>query len=79
MYELSQAGLIAQQRLNVHLYNHEYNPDSSTPQLYTHHIKKIPFTLVVDDFGLKYHTKTDTLHIINCLKEKYPITTHWTG
>ena len=42
-------------------------------------IQKTTFTLVVDDFGVKYHNKTDALHIINCLKEQYTITTDWAG
>ena len=79
MYGLPQAGLIAQQRLNAHLYKHGYTPAASTPGLYIHHTRKTTFTLVVDDFGVKYHNKTDALHIINCLKEQYTITTDWTG
>ena len=79
IYELPQAGLIAQQRLNAHLYKHGYTPAASTPGLYIHHTRKTTFTLVVDDFGVKYYNKTDALHIINCLEEQYTITTDWTG
>ena len=79
IYGLPQAGLIAQQRLNTHLSKHGYTPAASTPGLYIHHTRKTTFTLIVDDFGVKYHNKTDALHIINYLKEQYTITTDWTG
>ena len=42
-------------------------------------IQKTTFTLVVDDFGVKYHNTTDALHIINSLKEQYSITIDWIG
>lgn len=72
IYDLPQAGLIAKQKLNAHLYKHGYKSATSTPGLSTHHTKKTTFTPVVDVFGVKYHNKTDALHIINCLKNNIP-------
>ena len=57
MYGLPQAGLLAQQRLNAHLLKFGYNKCTHTPGLYTHHTRPTTFTLVVDDFGMKYHSK----------------------
>ena len=57
MYGLPQAGLLAQQRLNAHLLKFGYNKCTHTPGLYTHHTRPTTFTFVVDDFGMKYHSK----------------------
>ena len=37
------------------------------------------FTLVVDDFGVKYVGKEHVDHLIACIKEKYKLTKDWTG
>ena len=38
------------------------------------------FTLVVDDFGIKYTDTKDVKHLIHILKENYPIVTvDWSG
>ena len=74
MYGLPQAGLIAQERLNTHLATGGYTPAKHTPGLYTHHTIKTTFTLVVDDFGIKYHHKHDALHLLTLLQKKYNIT-----
>ena len=39
----------------------------------------ISFTLVVDDFGMKYTNKADIDHLIECLKENYDLTQDWDG
>ena len=79
MYGLPQAGLIAQEILNIHLAASSYTPSRHTPGLYTHNKRKTTFTLVVDDFGIKYHHKHDALHLLEVLKQKYTITTDWKG
>ena len=79
MYGLPQAGLIAQEILNIHLAASSYTPSRHTLGLYTHNRRKTTFTLVVDDFGIKYHHKHDALHLLEVLKKKYTITTDWKG
>ena len=37
------------------------------------------FSLVVDDFGIKYTRKADADHLVKCLREDYDITKAWTG
>ena len=37
------------------------------------------FTLVVDDFGIKYCTREDALHLVSTLELLYPIKIDWTG
>jgi hypothetical protein len=39
----------------------------------------ITFSLVVDNFGLKYVGKEHADHLIKCLKEKYKLTKDWAG
>ncbi len=37
------------------------------------------FTLIVDNFGIKYVGKEHTDHLIQCIKETYKLTKDWTG
>ena len=39
----------------------------------------ITFTLVVDDFGVKYTGKHTALHLINALKDLYNVSVDYTG
>ena len=49
------------------------------PGLWRHATRPITFSLVVDDFGIKYVGKEHVDHVIKCLKEKYKLTEDWTG
>ena len=51
----------------------------TTPGLWKHTSRPILFTLVVDDFGVKYTRQEDINHLIGCIKEKYQLTEDWTG
>ena len=37
----------------------------------------ISFTLVVDDFGIKYTDKADVEHLVAALWDKYPLKVDW--
>ena len=50
-----------------------------TSGLWRHTHRPTQFTLVVDDFGVKYTTKEDAQHLINALKETYDISEDWNG
>ena len=54
MYGLPQAGLLAQELLERRLNENRFRQSTLTPGLWTHNSKPIQFTLVVDDFGIKY-------------------------
>ena len=54
VYGLPQAGLIAQKRLNVHLLKIGNTKCEHTSGLYAHITRATIFTLVVDNFGVKY-------------------------
>jgi hypothetical protein len=44
-----------------------------------HTWQPIWFTLVVDDFGIKYVGKEHALHLKSALQSYYPLSTDWTG
>ena len=50
-----------------------------TPGLWTHTTRSIIFSLVVDDFGVKYCQRDDVDHLLGVLSQHYVCTTDWTG
>ena len=79
MYGLPQAGLLAQQRLIQHLAKAGYTQAPNVPCLFRHTTRNIAFTLVVDDFGIKYTTKADADHLITTLRAMYDLKVDWDG
>ena len=77
MYGLPQAGLLAQELLEERLNKHGYKQSLYTPGLWSHATRNIQFTLVVDDFGVKYVGKENADHLISCIKEHYKISEDW--
>ena len=69
MTGLKQAGAIAHIRLTKYLNAHGYYQARYTPSLWKHATLPISFTLVVDDFGMKYIGKQAPLHLIATLKK----------
>jgi hypothetical protein len=67
MCRLPQAGIIAFNQLKNHLANHDYAPCTHTPGIWTHSTRDITFSLVVDDFGIKYTNHDDAIHLITAL------------
>ena len=79
IYGLKQAGRLAQQRLVAHLAEHGYEQTEHTPCLFKHITNSVTFTLVVDDFGVKYTSRADATHLLDTLERLYKIKTNWTG
>jgi hypothetical protein len=79
MYALKQAGLLANQLLQIRLAPYGYYPALHTPGLWLHHTRPISFTLVVDDFTVKYVGKQHAEHLRNALLKTYELTTDWAG
>ena len=63
----------------VHLAKYGYTPCTLTPGLWKHKTWPISFTLVVDDFGIKYIRQELLQHLLNALKEAYEITVDMEG
>jgi hypothetical protein len=79
MYGLKQAGLLANQLLQTHLAPFGYYPAWHTPGLWLHKTRQISFTLVVDDFAVKYVGKQHAEHLRNALLRTYELTTDCTA
>ncbi len=79
MYGLPQAGLIANKLLELRLNKHRYRQSKLVPGLWRHDTRPIQFTLIVDDFGVKYVGKENALHLKHLLKEHYQLTCDWDG
>ena len=79
MYGLPQAGLLANQLLTKRLNENGYRQSKLVPDLWEHKWRQIQFTLVVDDFGVKYVGKEHALHLKTTLEQHYKVTNDWTG
>jgi hypothetical protein len=77
MYGLKQAGLIANQLLQTRLAPFGYYPARHTPGLWLHKTQPISFTLVVDDFAVKYVGNQHEEHLRNAILRRYELTTDW--
>jgi hypothetical protein len=79
MYGVKQAGLLSNQLLQTRLAHFWYYPARHTPGLWLHKTQHISFTLVVDDFAVKYVSKHHAEHLRNALLRTYELTTDWTA
>ena len=75
IYGLPQAGKLAQDRLVKHLATHNYIQCVNTPCLFINKENGVTFTLVVDDFLIKYKQRSAVDHLFGVLRELYEITT----
>ena len=50
-----------------------------TPSLWKHITRPIQFTLVVDDFRIKFVGKEHADHLLSTLQKDYTLDVHWTG
>ncbi|KAL7481030.1 hypothetical protein ACHAW6_006706, partial [Cyclotella cf. meneghiniana] len=79
MYGLPQAGLLAQELLEQRLIKNGYFQSTRTPRLWTHKWLAVQFTLVVNDFGIKYMGEDNLQHLSSILREHYEISIDKTG
>ena len=70
-YRLKQSGKIAHDDLVKHLNKHDYVQADHTDGSFVHKLRDISFTLVVDNFGMKYTNKDDVNHLISIIRSKY--------
>ncbi len=76
MYGLLQVGIIAHDLLKE---RPGYKQSNITPGYWNHQWQLISFTLVVDNFDIKYICKEHVQHLINMLKKNYNIEEDWDG
>ena len=79
MYGLPHAGIIAQKLLTERLEAAGYYQSDKTPGFWRHKTRPICFTLIVDDFGVKYVGKEHAQHLIDTLKQHYVVAEDWKG
>jgi hypothetical protein len=77
MYGLNQAGLFANQLLQTCLAPFGYYLSRRTPGLWLHKTRPIAFSLVVDDFAVKYVGKQHADHLRYYLLKTYDLSTDW--
>jgi hypothetical protein len=71
MFGLPQARIIAQELLAKRLKEHRCNQSKTTPGLWTHEWHQITFSLVVDNFGVKYIGEEHAQHLIQVVQKYY--------
>jgi hypothetical protein len=79
MYGLPQAGILANKLLQRNLAKYGYRPTQHTHVLWTHDTRPISFSLVLDDYGVKYVGREHTEHLMACIKKNYSISSDWKG
>jgi hypothetical protein len=79
MYGLPQAGIITNELLQRNLDKDGYRPTQQTYGLRRHDTLPISFSLVVDDFGVKFVGREHAEHLMECIKKNYNISSDWKG
>jgi hypothetical protein len=79
VYGLKKTGLLANQLLQKRSAPFGYYPAHHTPGLWLHKTRTIAFSLIVDDFAVKYVGKQHADHLRNAVLRSYELTTDWEG
>ena len=79
MYGLPQSGILAQELLEERLKKKGYHQSKITPGFWTHEWRPICFTLIVDDFGVKYVGREHAEHLLGAIEEHYECSSDWDG
>jgi hypothetical protein len=79
MYGLPQAGILANQLLTKRLEPQGYYQYRHTSGLWRHKWRPILFSLVVDDFGVKYVGREHVNHLIDSVEKHYASSKDWEG
>jgi hypothetical protein len=78
VWELLQAGILANKCLRCKLAPFGYNESTNTSGLQCNKTRLITFTLVVNNFGVKYVNKENVNHLISSIKKYHSLTKDWT-
>ena len=79
MCGLSQSGRLAKDLLTECLPFKVYFQCTQIPLIWIHKLYPILFSLVVENFGVKYVSKEHSDHLISDIKELYPVAEDWVG
>ena len=79
MYGLPSSGKLSRDRVAAHLLTARYH-ETSNPGYFHHDARnRLPFYLVVDDFGICYHRLSDLNHLVDAPSNVYHVKAHPTG
>ena len=79
IYGLAQTGILANKLLKKRLKPEGYYEVAHTPGLWKYVTISGQYTLVVNEFGIKYTGEEHTAHLIHALKKYYSLSIDWTG
>jgi hypothetical protein len=79
IYGLPQAGILTNELLQRNLAKDGYQPTPHIHGLWRHDTRPISFSLVVDNFGVKYVGREHAEHLMECIKKNYNISNDWNG
>jgi hypothetical protein len=79
VYGLPQARIIAQQLLEKRLKAHGYSQSTITLGLWKHDTCPIRFSLVVNNFGVKYVGEENAQHLLDTVQKYYKCSCNWEG
>ena len=79
MYDLPQSRIIAQKLPEERLGKEGYEQSQFTPGLWSHKWRPVQFSLMVDDFRLKYIGKEHAEHLVRIIQKHYEMTMDWEG
>ena len=79
IYGLLQSGILAKKMLKKRLAKHGYHELPHTPGIFHHETRQVWFTLVVDDFDIKYVGEENAKHLLGVLKKFYEMEEDWNG
>ena len=79
IYGLKQSDTLAAKMLVKILNKRGYYQAKHTKGLWLHKTKNISFTLVVNNFGVKYICREDAEELVSILEETYPCKCDWSG
>jgi hypothetical protein len=77
VYGMKQVGLLSHELLQKRLSPFAYFPVRHTPVLWLHKMIPIAFSLIVDDFVVKYTGKQHADHLRDALLRSYELATDW--
>ena len=75
MNGIPQYGILSNKLLEKRLTKNEYHQSKLVPGLWKQEWRPVQFTLVVDDFGVKYVGEKHALHLKQTLDKNYKVTT----
>eukprot|EP00804_Cyclotella_cryptica_P000955 CCRYP_018386-RA/>CCRYP_018386-RA protein AED:0.38 eAED:0.45 QI:0/-1/0/1/-1/0/1/0/226 len=78
-YRLPQTGILANKLLKKRLAEEGYFELPHAPGLFRHTNRPIQFSVVVDDFGIKYQGKQHLKHLIQTIRHHYEVTVNELG